>query len=76
MAQFLKAAAGRPLIRDVPGLAEFVGLRNGIAPCTIKVEHMRCMIPFEGSMKRVVFVDTPAFPDPGLDLILDWWRQT
>ena len=48
---------------------------------------MRCTIQFEGSLKQVVFVDTPAFPDPGsnnitvagLDVemrIRDWARQT
>ena len=47
---------------------------------------MRCTIQFEGSLKTVVFVDTPAFPDPGgnntaaeMDVemkIRNWSRQT
>ena len=47
---------------------------------------MRCTIQFEGSSKHVVFVDTPAFPDPGNDItvagidvemkIRDWARKT
>ena len=48
---------------------------------------MRCTIQFEGSSKQVVFVDTPAYPDPGLSdntvaglnvemKIRDWARQT
>ena len=28
---------------------------------------MRCTIEIESSEKQVVFVDTPAFPDPGPD---------
>jgi hypothetical protein len=47
---------------------------------------VRCTIQFENSLKQVVFVDTPAFPDPdsdntvaGLDVemkIREWARQT
>ena len=45
---------------------------------------MRCTIQFEGSLKQVVFVDTPAFPDPGSDntgldvemKIRNWARKT
>ena len=47
---------------------------------------MRCTIQFEGSSKKVVFVDTPAFPDPGCDdtfaglnvemKIRDWAKKT
>ena len=45
---------------------------------------MQCAIQFEGSLKQVVFVDTPTFTDfddtgAGLDVetkIRDWARQT
>jgi len=73
---FINTAAGKSLLR----------VNHGLEPCTTKVEHVRCTIQFEGSLKRVVFVDTPAFPDPGgdntvsgLDVelkIRDWARKT
>lgn len=74
--KFINTAAGKSLLR----------VNNGLEPCTTKVEHVRCTIQFEGSLKQVVFVDTPAFPDPGSDStvagldvemkIRDWARKT
>ena len=74
--KFINTAAGKPLLR----------VNSGLKPCTTKVEHVRCTIQFEGSLKQVVFVDTPAFPDPGTDTTLagldvemkirDWAKQT
>ena len=74
--KFINTAAGKSLLR----------VNNGLEPCTTKVEHVRCTIQFEGSLKQVVFVDTPAFPDPGSDntvagldvemKIRDWARKT
>jgi len=48
---------------------------------------VRCTIRFDGCLKQVVFVDTPAFPDPGYNdnmagglsvemQIQSWARQT
>ena len=75
--KFINTAAGKSLLK----------VNNGLEPCTTKVEHVRCTIQFEGSSKQVVFVDTPAYPDPGLSdntvaglnvemKIRDWARQT
>jgi hypothetical protein len=71
--KFINTAAGKPLLR----------VNDGLDPCTTRVEHVRCTIQFEGSSKNVVFVDTPAFPDPDSDNVLDvemkiqkWLRQT
>jgi len=75
---FINTAAGEPLLK----------VNKGLEPCTTKVEHVRCSIQLEGSSKHVVFVDTPAFPDPGssdsavvaaLDVetkIQDWLEET
>jgi hypothetical protein len=76
--KFINTAAGKSLL----------GVNHGLEPCTTKVEHVRCTIQFDEreSLKQVVFVDTPAFPDPGSDntvagldvemKIREWARQT
>ena len=76
MQKFINTAAEKSLLR----------VNNGLQPCTTKIEHVRCKFQFEGSSQQVVFVDTPAFPDPdrddtvlGLDLemkVQDWARKT
>ncbi|KAF8811034.1 hypothetical protein BYT27DRAFT_7185143 [Phlegmacium glaucopus] len=74
---FINTAAEQSLLK----------VNRGLDPCTTKVEHVRCAIQFEGRTKQVVFVDTPAFPDPGdcdemvagLDVemkIREWSKQT
>ena len=51
------------------------------------VSHVRCTIQLEGSLKHVVLVDSPAFPDPGINdtaiaglevemKIRNWLKQT
>jgi GTPase Era involved in 16S rRNA processing len=76
MEKFINTAAGESLLR----------VSHGLEPCTTKVEHVRCTVQFKGSFKQVVFVDTPAFPEPGSDnmtagldvarKIQDWARKT
>lgn len=71
MQKFINTAAGKPLVR----------VNHGQEPCTTEVEHVRFTIQVKGSSKKVVFVDTPAFPcdntDEGLDVelrIREWAR--
>ena len=74
--KFINTAAEKPLLK----------VNKGLEPCTTKVEHVRCTIEFEGSLKKVVFVDTPPFPDPDIDdtaaglnvemKIRNWARET
>jgi hypothetical protein len=52
--KFINAAAGEVLL-------EVSGKKSPLSPCTKDIAHVRCT--FEDS-RRVVFVDTPAFPDP------------
>jgi len=73
---FINTAAGESLLR----------VNSGLEPCTTKVEHVRCTVQLEDSVKKVVFVDTPAFPDSGSDNTLaglnvelkiqEWARKT
>jgi hypothetical protein len=50
--KFINTATGKTLLE--------VG--RGLSPCTQEFAYVRCTA-FEDS-RRVVFVDTPAFPDP------------
>ena len=51
--KFINAAADEML--------EVSGRKSPLSACTKDIAHVRCT--FEDS-RRVVFVDTPAFPDP------------
>ena len=71
--KFINTVTGRPIL----------GVNSGPQPCTTRVEHLRCTIPFEQGSKNLVFVDTPPFPDPndmdglGVQLMIrEWSRQT
>ena len=75
--KFINTAVGKSLLK----------VKNGLEPCTTKVKHVRCTVETEGGVKHVVFVDTPAFPDPGYGdnvvaglhverKIQEWSRQT
>lgn len=49
--KFINTAAGETLLE----------VEKALSPCTTELAHVLCT--FEDS-RRVVFVDTPAFPDP------------
>ncbi|KAF8811584.1 hypothetical protein BYT27DRAFT_7183861 [Phlegmacium glaucopus] len=56
---FINTAAGERLLEDEKKASD--GKTSLLSPCTTEFTHVRCT--FEDS-RRVVFVDTPAFPDP------------